>query len=48
MQGILGHSDKEMSLDHLQKNISNIIGISAKRGEKSDINELNKQINKSR
>ena len=35
-------NDGEMTLDHLQKNITSIIGVSAKRGEKSEINELNK------
>ena len=38
MKDVVGDQGEEISLENLQKNITNIIGVSAKRGEKSEIN----------
>ena len=41
-------TNAEMSLEILQKHTNMIIGVSAKRGEISEITELNKKITRSR
>ena len=41
-------TEAEMSLEMLQKYTSMIIGVSAKRGELTEITELNKKITRSR
>jgi hypothetical protein len=38
MKDVVGDQGEEISLENPQKNITNIIGVSAKRGEKSEIN----------